>query len=146
MNTTIRNRATALGIAAIAGIAGLGFGGGSALATTNSTATTTVAQAPQSAGHPNDSADYADEMVRGWGVGSDSTVKDRATQEVVDALSAHGDGHVTRWHRIGADGAAGSTHVAYANWETGEVMILRVNNERAASGDAMAVRQVKFHN
>lgn len=151
MNTTIRNRAAALGIATIAGLAGVGVAGGSALAattseeSTNSGSATTAAAEPQSEGHPSNASAYADELVRAWGNGSDIEVKEHATQNVVDALSAHGDEHATRWHRITADGAAGSSYVVYRNKTTGELLTLRVNNEAAALGEDAAVHQIRFN-
>lgn len=155
MNHTICNRAAVLAIAAFAGIAGAGVAGGSALATphsetaTDSSAEVALAQEPQSAGHPKVSAEYADQMVRSWGVGADSKVRDRAVQTVIDDLAAHGDEHVSRWHRVaadtGADPKVGTTHVAYVNLDTDETMTLRVDNARSHNGDAEAVRQVRFH-
>lgn len=154
MRITIRNRAAALGIAAATGLVGIGVAGGPALASTNSeaerpAAETSVAQQPQSAGYPKVSAEYADRMVRSWGAGDDSGIRDRASQTVVDDLAAHGDEHATRWHRIAADTGedpkVGTTHVAYVNWDTDEVMTLRVDNVRSNEGDAQAVRQVRFH-
>lgn len=69
-----------------------------------------------------------------------------ATKKVADALHAHGDADATRWHRVSADSAAGSTYVAYTNLTTGETMTLGVTNERAAKGDSHAVRTIRFDN
>lgn len=143
MKTSIRNRATALGIAAAAGLAGIGITAGPALASIDSTPAATAA-ATQSSGHPTNSLKYADKLVRAFGVGSDVDVERLATDAVVKTLSEHGDAHAGRWHRIAADSAAGSTYVAYTNLDTGEKMTLGVSNEKSANGDDDAVRQIRF--
>lgn len=150
MNTTVRNRAAALGIAAVAGIAGVGAAGGSGLASTSpqagsgSNAEVNVALGTQSDGHPANASDYADELVRAWGVGSDAEVGEHATPGVVEALSEHGDEFAAKWDRITADGAAGSSYVVYKNKTTGELMTFTVNNEAAAHDEHQAVHHIQF--
>lgn len=144
MKTTNRNRAAALGIAAAASLATVGVAGGPALAGPDAEAAPPAVQESQSQGNPTNSLEYADDLVSAYGVGSDTKVEELATQNVVDALSEHGDAHATRWHRITADGAAGTTYVTYTNLDTGETMTLGVGNESASNGDDHSVRQVSF--
>lgn len=150
MNSTIRNRAAALGIAAIAGLAGVGATGGSALASTGSqggsgsSAEAAAAQGSQSDGHPKLAAAYADKLVRAWGNGS-TEVGERATQGVVDALAEHGDEHATHWDRIAADADTSWTDVVYKNTITQEVMTLTVSNNTAEVDEEQAVRYISFH-
>ena len=144
MRTSLRKRAAALGIATVAGFAGIGVTAGSALASTDSASVATTAKDTQSSGHPTTSLEYADDLVRAFGVGSDVEVEKLATDAVVKTLSEHGDAHASRWHRIAADSAAGSTYVAYTNLETGEMMTLGVSNEKSANGSNHAVRQIRF--
>lgn len=142
MDTAVRARTAALGITAIAALTSIGLAGNPALAASDKT--TTTAAAVQSSGHPTTSLKYADELVRAFGTGSDVDVERLATDAVVKTLSEHGDSHASRWHRIAADSAAGSTYVAYTNLDTGEEMTLGVNNEKSADGDDEAVRQIRF--
>lgn len=144
MRTSLRKRAAALGIATVAGLAGIGVTAGPALASTDSTSVATTAKDTQSSGHPTTSLKYADDLVRAFGVGSDVEVEKLATDAVVKTLSEHGDAHASRWHRIAADSAAGSTYVAYTNLDTGEMMTLGVSNEKSAKGSNHAVRQIRF--
>lgn len=144
MTTTLRTRTAALGIAAVAAFASIGMAGGPALAAADATSAHTADSDAQSSGHPTDSLKYADELVRAFGVGSDVEVERLATDAVVKTLSEHGDAHASRWHRVAADSAAGSTYVAYTNLDTGEKMTLGVSNERSANGDDEAVRQIRF--
>lgn len=150
MNTTIRNHATALAIAAFAGIAGVGVAGGSALATPNSPADsgshaeTIVSVDAHSDGYPTNASGYADALVKAWGVGSDEEVDEYATPGVVEALSEHGDEFATQWDRIAADGAGESSSVVYKNKVTGELLTFGVNNDAATHGLHPAVHHVQF--
>lgn len=140
MDTTVHARTVALGITAIAALASIGLAGSPALAASD----TTSATAAQSSGYPTTSLTYADELVTAFGIGSDVDVERLATDAVVKTLREHGDAHASRWHRIAADSAAGSTYVAYTNLDTGEEMTLGVSNEKSANGDDEAVRQIRF--
>ncbi|GAA1873540.1 hypothetical protein [Brevibacterium marinum] len=150
MNTTIRNRAAALSVAAVVGVAGVAITGGSALASTNSptdsgsSAEVSGAVAAHSDGYPANASGYADELVRAWAVGSDAAVGEYATPDVVEALSEHGDEHATQWDRVAADGAAESSSVVYKNTATGELLTFDVDNEAATHGDHPAVHHVQF--
>lgn len=144
MDTAVRARTAALGITAIAALTSIGLAGNPALAASDTTTTSTTAAAVQSSGHSTTSLKYADELVRAFGTGSDVDVERLATDAVVKTLSEHGDSHASRWHRIAADSAAGSTYVAYTNLDTGEEMTLGVSNEKSADGDDEAVRQIRF--
>lgn len=150
MNTTFRNRAAALSVAAIAGFAGVALTGGSALAATNSTADSgsgaevNIASDAHSDGHPRNASGYADALVKAWGVGSDEEVNEYATPGVVEALSEHGDEHAASWDRIAADGAAESSSVVYKNKVTGELLTFGVDNEAATHGLHPAVHHVQF--
>lgn len=150
MNTTIRNRAAALSLAAIAGLAGVSLTGGTALASTNSPtdsgsgAEVSVASDAHSDGYPRNASGYADALVKAWGAGSDAEVNEYATPGVVEALSEHGDEHATQWDRIAADGSADSSSVVYKNKATGELLTFDVDNEAATHGDHPAVHHVHF--
>ena len=150
MNTTIRNRAAALGIAAIAGLAGVAITGGSALASASpqsghgSSAQTAVAADAQSDGHPGKASKYADELMRAWDLGSDAEVAKHATPGVVEAMTDHGDEHASRWDRIAAEGTVASTSVVYKNKTTGELLTFTVDNHNAALGKAHAIHHIQF--
>ncbi|WP_166970889.1 hypothetical protein [Brevibacterium atlanticum] len=149
MNTTIRNRAAGLGIATIIGFAGVAVTDGTALAspgtqTAAGDTAATAASAAQSTGHPSAAADYADELVRAWGTGSDIDVGERAAKSVVDALDDHGDAHVTQWDRVAADADSSWTRVVYTNRVTAEMMTVTVANKTAADDEEQAVRSVEF--
>lgn len=142
MDTTVHARTFALGITAIAALASIGLARSPALAASDTTSAS--ATAVQSSGYPTTSLKYADELVTAFGIGSDVDVERLATDAVVKTLGEHGDAHASRWHRIAADSAAGSTYVAYTNLDTGEEMTLGVSNEKSADGDDEAVRQIRF--
>lgn len=144
MDTTVHARTVALGITAIAALASIGLAGSPALAASDTTSASPSATAAQSSGYPTTSLTYADELVTAFGIGSDVDVERLATDAVVKTLGEHGDAHASRWHRIAADSAAGSTYVAYTNLDTGEEMTLGVSNEKSANGDDEAVRQIRF--
>ena len=148
MNSTIRNRAAALAIAAIAGFAGVGATGGSALASSGSHAGSgseaAVALETQSDGHPKASSAYADKLVRAWGNGSDIEVGELAAKGVVDVLDEHGDKHATHWDRIAADADESWTDVVYENTVTHELMTLTVSNNTAEVDEEQAVRYISF--
>lgn len=151
MNTTIRNRAAALGIAVVAGLAGVGATGGTAMGSTGSQAGSVsspgaaVSQGSQSDGHPKHASAYADKLVRAWGNGSDIEVGERAAKGVVDILAEHGDEHATHWDRIAADADTSWTDVVYKNTITQEVMTLTVSNNTAEVDEEQAVRYISFH-
>ena len=144
MDTTVHARTVALGITAIAALASIGLAGSPALAASDTTLASPSATATQSSGYPTTPLTYADELVTAFGIGSDVDVERLATDAVVKTLGEHGDAHASRWHRIAADSAAGSTYVAYTNLDTGEEMTLGVSNEKSANGDDEAVRQIRF--
>ncbi|SDR77994.1 hypothetical protein SAMN04489751_0425 [Brevibacterium sandarakinum] len=150
MNTTIRNRAAALSLAAVAGLAGVALTGGTALAANDSPADSgsnaevSAAVAAHSDGDPRNASGYADALVTAWGAGSDAEVSEYATPGVVEALTEHGDEHATQWDRIAADGAADSSSVVYKNKATGELLTFDVDNEAATHGDHPAVHHVRF--
>ena len=144
MDTTVHASTVALGITAIAALASIGLAGSQALAASDTTLASPSATATQSSGYPTTSLTYADELVTAFGIGSDVDVERLATDAVVKTLGEHGDAHASRWHRIAADSAAGSTYVAYTNLDTGEEMTLGVSNEKSANGDDEAVRQIRF--
>lgn len=147
MKTTIRKQAAALAIAALAGIAGVGVAGGSALATTDTEAdpaSSLVAVGAHSDGHPTNASGYADALVSAWGVGSDKEVKEYATPGVVEAMSEHGDEFATKWDRIAADGVGKTSSVVYKNKATGELLTFDVDNEAATHGYHPAVHHVWF--
>lgn len=134
MKTTIRNRAAALGVAAVAGIAGIGLASGPALAAPAPVAATTADAAPQSVHYPTDTGIYADELVRAWGAGNTNRVEGFATPQVVEALNDHGNEKGTHWVKTGIDGAAGTIYSNYENTVTGETMSVGVANEEVSNG------------
>lgn len=150
MNTTIRNCAAALGVAALAGFAGVASTGGSALAATGaqaeaaSSSSAGVAVGAHSDGHPTNASGYADELVRVWGAGSEDEVSEYATPGVVEALAKHDEGHAAQWTRIAADGTGESSSVVYKNKATEELLTFVVDNEAATHGYHPAVHHVRF--
>lgn len=134
MKTTIRNRAAAVGVAAVAGLAGIGLASGPAIAASPPTAATAVDADPQSVHYPTDTGIYADELVRAWGAGNTDRVEGFATSQVVDTLSDHGNENATRWVQTGSSGAAGTIYVDYENTVTGEKMAVGVANEAVSNG------------
>ncbi|UVI36612.1 hypothetical protein [Brevibacterium spongiae] len=140
MKNTIRNRAAALGIATVAGLAGLGLAGGPAMAADASVADSSSHSADsrvdtQSVYYPTDPVKYADELVIAWGQGATDRVEAFASPQVAEKLAAHGDDNVTHWDRVGAEGAAGTIYVDYENTVTGEKMSLGVPNEAVSNPD-----------
>lgn len=144
MNTTIRNRLAALGVAAVAGLAGGAVAGGPALASPNADAATTAVQQSQSADDATNAVTYADQLVIAWGNGSTDVVESHADESVVDTLSAHGNAHATHWDRVGSEGAAGTTYVDYENTVTGEQLSVGVASAAVANGEDKAVHTIKF--
>ncbi|WP_166969585.1 hypothetical protein [Brevibacterium atlanticum] len=140
MKSTIRNRAAALGIATVAGLAGLGLAGGPALAADASTAGASSEASDSGVGtqsvyYPTDTVKYADELVRAWGQGNTDRVEAFASSQVAEELAEHGDANGTHWDRVGAEGAAGTVYVDYENTVTGEKMSLGVANEAVTNPD-----------
>ncbi|MDN6373750.1 MAG: hypothetical protein L0K12_12635 [Brevibacterium aurantiacum] len=152
MKTTIRNRAAALGITAVAGLAGIGLASGPALAAPAPAAVTSTAAdaAPQSVHYPTDTGIYADELVRAWGAGNSERVEAFASPQVVEALNEHGSKNATHWVRTGGDGAAGTIYSDYENTVTGETMSVGVANEEVSNGGEWGaphgVHKVQFGN
>lgn len=143
MTTTIRNRAAALGIAAVAGLATVGLASGPALASTNSD-TTTPAQDSQSEELPTSPADYADDFVSAYGVGDKDKVAELANDNAYTALYHHQHGSADRWDRRSAQSRAGTTYVVYKNLETKGRLTVSVNNETASHGEEDAVTSIEF--
>ncbi|SMX81899.1 hypothetical protein [Brevibacterium aurantiacum] len=150
MKTTIRNRAAALGIATVAGLAGIGLASGPTLAAPAPAAATSADAEPQSVHYPTDTGIYADELVRAWGAGNTDRVEGFATPQVVDALSDHGNEDATHWVKTGSDGAAGTIYSDYENTVTGETMSVGVANEEVSNGGEWGaphgVHKVQFGN
>lgn len=160
MKSTIRNRATALGIATATGLAGIAFAAGPAMAdgaelagstsaSSDSTSQTTAADADtQSVHFPTEPTTYADELVRAWGNGNTDRVEAFASSGVVDELDAHSDDNVTHWDRTRVEGAAGTTYVDYVNTVTGETMSLGLPTEAVHNGgewgEPHAVHSIEF--
>ncbi|HCG54850.1 MULTISPECIES: hypothetical protein [Brevibacterium] len=136
MKTTIRNHAAALGIAAVASLAGIGLASGPALAApAPAEGTSTAADAaPQSVHFPTDTGIYADELVRAWGADNADRVEAFASPQVVEALNEHGNEDATHWVRTGGDGAAGTIYSTYENTVTGETMSVGVSNDEVSNG------------
>ena len=131
MKSTIRNRATAFGVATVTGPAQTNF------------------SALLAAVHfPTDPTTYADELVQAWGNGNTDRVEAFASPGVVDELDAHRDDNVTHWDRMGTEGAAGTTYVDYVNTVTGETMSLGLPTEAVHNGgergEPHAVHSVRF--
>lgn len=150
MKSTIRNRAAALGIATVAGLAGIGLAGGPALADSTPGTTVSTQTKSQSDYYPTNSGDYADEFVRAWGAGDMDRVKNLASADAVDVVSEHGNDHGTSWKYTGGEGAAGTYYDDYTNTVTGEKMTLAVSNLGASDGGKLgtkhAVGNVEFDN
>src|SRR5699024_8861729 len=120
MKSTIRNRATAFGVATVTGLAGIAFAGGPALADSaglaDSTSQTAAADSDTQSAHlPTDPPTSADELDRGAGNGTHGPVAASAAAGVVDEPHAHSDDNVTHWDRMGTERAAGTTDVDYVN-------------------------------
>lgn len=143
MNTTIRNRAAALGIAAVAGVATVGLASGPALASTSSETTTTAQKSP-SEEFPTNPVDYADDFVSAYGVGDKGTVAELANDTAYTALYAHHHPHADRWDRKSSHSRAGTTHAVYTNVETKGRLTVSVNNETASHGEEDAVTSIEF--
>lgn len=154
MKTTIRNRAATLGIATVAGLAGIGLVGGPAMAADTSSAnssseTSDSGVGTQSVYYPTVPVTYADELVRAWGQGATDRVEAFASPKVAKALANHGDDNGSHWNRVGAEGAAGTIYVDYENTVTDETMTLGVANEAVSNpdnewGTPHGVHSVKF--
>ena len=139
MKTTTRNRAASLGIAAIAGLAGIGLASGPALAASapaeaSSAETVSADVGTQSVYYPTDAVKYADELVVAWGRGNMSRVEGFASANVFSELSNHGSDEAKHWKRVGGEGAAGTTWVDYENTVTGEKMGVGVSTEAVHNG------------
>ncbi|MGC2941002.1 MULTISPECIES: hypothetical protein [unclassified Brevibacterium] len=154
MKTTMRNRAAALGIATVAGAAGLGLAGGPALAADTSSASSSSQSADagvgtQSVYYPVEAGKYADELVIAWGQDNTDRVEAFASADVADKLANHSNENGSHWRNTGAEGAAGTTYITYRNSTTGEKMTLGVSNEAIADQNEWgaaphAVHQVSF--
>src|SRR5690625_4923113 len=130
MKSTIRNRATAFGVATVTGLAGIAFAGGPSLADSDSTSQSAAADSgTQSVHFPTDPTTYADELVRAWGNGNTDRVEAFTSPGVVDELDAHRDDNVTHCDRMRTEGAAGTTYVDYVNTVTGATMPLALPTE-----------------
>lgn len=148
MKTTIRNRAAALTIAAVAGVSGIALASGPALAAP--AAVTSADASPQSVHYPTDTSIYADELVRAWGADNTERVEGFATPEVVETLNEHRAENAKHWVRTGGDGAAGTIYSTYKNTATGETMSVGVSNEEVSNGGEWGaphgVHKVQFGN
>ncbi|MGC3021769.1 hypothetical protein [Brevibacterium sp. FAM 24630] len=94
MKSRMRNRAAALGIATVTGLAGIGFVGGPAMAADTSSAkssseTSDSGVGTQSVYYPTVPVTYADELVRAWGQGATDRVEAFASPKVAKALANH---------------------------------------------------------
>ncbi|HJE76731.1 MAG TPA: hypothetical protein K8V74_02150 [Brevibacterium epidermidis] len=154
MKYSVRNRAAALGISTVAGLAGLGLASGPAVAADASAADSSSQSADsgadtQSVYYPTEPVKYADELVRAWGQGDTDRVEAFASTKVAEELQAHSDDEVTHWDRVGGEGAAGTTYVDYENSVTGEKMSLGMPTEAVVDADdewgtPNAVNKVQF--
>ncbi|MCS4594654.1 hypothetical protein KTJ89_16810 [Brevibacterium sediminis] len=154
MKPTIRTRTAALGIATVAGLAGLGLASGPAMAADSGAADASTQSAAtdvdtQSIYYPIEAGKYADELVIAWGQDNTDRVEAFANDEVAEKLSDHGNDDGSHWRNSGAEGAAGTTYITYRNTETGEKMTLGVSNQAIGDQDEWgaaphAVHQVKF--
>ncbi|MCU4298228.1 hypothetical protein D3I60_14310 [Brevibacterium permense] len=149
MKHTVRNRTAAIGIAAVAGLAGLGLATGPAMAAETSTQSAASDVDTQSVYHPTDPVKYADELVRAWGKGDTDRVEAFASTKVAEELQSHSDDEVTHWDRVGGEGAAGTTYVDYENTVTGEKMSLGLPTEAVSNpdnewGTPNAVHRISF--
>ena len=143
MNPTIRNRAAALGIAAVAGAATVSLASGPALASTSSDKMN-AAPEPRSTTFPTNPVDYADDFVSAYGVGDQASVDDFATETTVTSLYQHDHPHADKWNRTFTQSEAGTTYVTYQNLETNGRLTVSVRNETAAHGDGDAVHSIEF--
>lgn len=134
METTIRNRATALAIAGIASLAGTGLVSGPALAAPAPATAKTADAAPQSVHYPTDTGIYADELVRAWYAGNTDRGEGFGTPEIIEALNDHGNEDATHWVKTGIDGAEGTVCSDNENTVTGETMSVGVANEEVSNG------------
>ena len=137
MKSTIRTRTAALGVATVAGLAGLGrpamaADSGAANSSAQSAATDVDTQ---SIYYPIEAGKYADELVIAWGQDNTDRVEAFATDEVAEKLAEHGDENGSHWRNSGAEGAAGTTYITYRNTETGEKMTLGVSNQAIGDQD-----------
>lgn len=149
MKTTIRNRAAALGVAAVAGLAGIGLASGPALAAPAPESATSAGAESESVRYPTDSGEYADAFVRAWGAGDMDRVASLSTPQVVDMLKEHGNENATHWVQTGGDGAAGTYWIDYKNTVTGETMNVPVANVEGPNGgenlgSSHAIHNVQF--
>lgn len=149
MKSPIRNRTAALGIAAVAGLAGIGLTSGPALANGAESASASSSVDPQSADFPDDTKEYADEMVRAWGEDDMMRVNEYASSDAVDILLDHGNDHAAHWKYTSFEGAMGTAWHNYENTVTGETMSVAVSNFEPADGgrrgEAHAVGTVHFN-
>lgn len=148
MKTTIRNRAAALGIATVAGLAGVGLATGPAMADSAGSASASSSADQQSADFPSDTKEYADELVKAWGADDITRVKEFASSDAVDTLIDHGNDYGKHWKYTGSEGAAGTAWNEYKNTVTGETMSVAVSNvdpdDGGRRGEAHAVGTVQF--
>lgn len=140
MKSTIRNRAAAVGIATVAGLAGLGLATGPAMAADSGAANSSAQSAAtdvdtQSIYYPIEAGKYADELVIAWGQDNTERVEAFASDEVAKKLADHGNEDGSNWRNSGAEGAAGTTYITYRNTETGEKMTLGVSNQAIGDQD-----------
>ncbi|UVI36613.1 hypothetical protein [Brevibacterium spongiae] len=134
MKSTIRNRAAALGIATVAGLAGLGLASGPAMAADASLADSSSQSASsgvdaQSVYYPTNSTDYANELVRAWGTDNTDRVEAFASGDVAEQLADHDGDDATHWDQTGGERTGDTTYVTYENTVTGEKMALGVSEK-----------------
>lgn len=150
MNTSIRNRAAALAIAASASLAGIGIAGGPALASPNAETNAEVTvgdageQKPASAKYPTDPVDYADELVRAVGADDRDRVSELATGDARAALYSHDYRYQDPWVRTESRVHGDTEYVDYTNTNTQTRLSVSVRIETVADAQPDAVYSVEF--
>lgn len=129
MKSTIRNRAAALGVATVAGLAGLGLATGPAMAADTSTQAAASDVGTQSVYYPTNSTDYANELVRAWGTDNADRVEAFASEDVAKQLADHDSENATQWKQNGGERTGDTTYVFYENSVSGEKLVLGVSEK-----------------
>lgn len=93
---------------------------------------------------PTNAADYADALIRAWGVGDQDQMDDFAADSVVAALTGHAAKGGNGWERTSQDAGAGSVFLTYTNAADKTEVQLRVDNAKASAGEDEAVVEAKF--
>ncbi|MGH3447189.1 MAG: hypothetical protein ACRDQA_19405 [Nocardioidaceae bacterium] len=93
---------------------------------------------------PTNASDYADALVRAWGVGARASAGHYAQPHAVHQLFSHADPGGSQWRRTTSEGAAGTIYVSYHNDANGQRLTLAVTNMRAGQGKPHAVRGARF--